>query len=138
MSYLPGVPDMGPAPVAPMAAGAAGSKGMPHGIAGLANKVGKPGRSEQIRTIGVKGAGNTSIGGGNPALHSLGQYGKNASKVLGNLDGAQAPKPTDHPGVREIRGGAGQMRRNAVSGGLAEGRISSRGTPSSFNMTDEE
>lgn len=60
MALLPGVPNVGPAPVSPMA-----------------HSAGKPGKTEHLGSVvGRTGKGLTNIGGGDSALHSLNHYGK--------------------------------------------------------------
>lgn len=58
MAYLPGVPDVGPAPVSPTGGG-------------------KALKTEQLGSVvGRTGKGLTTVGGGDSAAHSLNHYGK--------------------------------------------------------------
>jgi hypothetical protein len=102
MAYLPSVPDTNPA--------------SDTGIAGIARKVGKPGRMQRLGTvIGVPGAGSSTGTGGDPALHSLGHYGKEGSPLGVPLPGT-AP-PSSHSGSRLIQGGS--IGRHVKKGGLS-------------------
>jgi hypothetical protein len=111
MAYLPGVPDTG-------------SSG---GIAAVARSVGKPGRTQHLGSVvGRRGAGMSSIGGGDPGLHSVNHYGKTAPPLLGGgLTGGV--NPTAHAGVKMIRGGSGGIRSNVREGGLGPGKMSTPG-----------
>ena len=137
MSLLPGVPNMGPAPVSPTikVAGKA-SLGGPTGIAKTAQTAGKPGNTENLGSlIGRMGKGLTSAGGGNPAAHSISQYGKGISGIAGGTD------PTAHAGAKLIRGTAAGP--HVKRGGLGSGpqgmpganSPSSSGDPGSSNAS---
>lgn len=96
MAYLPDVPDAGPEPVSP---------------------TGKAKRTEHIDTVvGRRGAGLTSVGGGDPGMHSLNHYGKRGSPLM------------------NIRGGMGQMGKRVKYGGLGPGKLSQPG-PSNTNYS---
>jgi len=110
MGYLPGAPDMV----------------KPQGIAATAQSVGKPARTQQLGSVvGRRGAGLTSIGGGDPGMHSLNHYGKNGSPSLGPA--SSGVNPTAHAGVKMIRGGSGQMGSRIRQGGLGPGKMSTPG-----------
>ena len=108
MSLLPGVPNMGPAPVSPTIkmAGKA-SLGGPSGIAKTAHAAGKPGNTENFGSVvGRMGKGISAIGGGNALAHSINHYGKGGPQVPGmqGLDGSAGIQPTAHAGASMIRG----------------------------------
>lgn len=137
MSYLPGVPDMGPAPVSPtISTHTSVGKGGPQGIAAVASGVGKASRTQHLGSlIGRAGAGSTAAGGGNPLAHSIGHYGKTppATPLLGGSAGmAGGVDPTAHAGAVMIRGGKGQMRSHIREGGLGAGQM---GMPGSANTS---
>ena len=127
MSLLPGVPNMGPAPVSPtIATPGKSAMGGPSGIAKIAQGVGKPGNTEHLGSIiGRTGKGMTSLGGGNSGAHSFSQYAKQpAAGALmgGELAGSSnGVNPTAHPGAKMIRGGGGGMRSHIRQGGLGAG-----------------
>lgn len=132
MSLLPGVPDVGPKPVSPTISGGAKiSQGAPQGIAATANSVGKPGNTEHLGSIiGRTGKGLTSAGGGDPAMHSMSHYGKNAPSGLGGGVGQPAGgvDPTSHGGMSAIRGGS--MGKHVRKDGLGAGKT---GMPAAAN-----
>lgn len=140
MSYLPGVPNMGPAPVSPtIKSGASIGKGKPTpGPSAAAHSVGKPGNTQHIGSIfGKPGAGGSSVGGGNPAAHSSGNYGK----LLGGQQMAGGVDPTAHKGAQMIKGQSGTMRSHIREGGLGPGKMSTPGpsnTDYSMNSGDTE
>lgn len=124
MALLPGVPNVGPAPVSPtVKVGAKVSLGKPaSGISAAAHSVGKPGNSEHFGSVvGRTGKGLTALGGGSSAAHSLNQYGK-SSQLEGGVD------PTQHAGVSQIRGGGmGKLNPHVRQGGLGPGKMSTPG-----------
>lgn len=88
MAYLPGVPDAGPSPVDPT------SKA----------------KVEHIDSVvGRRGAGLTTLGGGDAGMHSLNHYGKRGSPLM------------------NIRGGTGQMSKRIKYGGLGPEKLSRPG-----------
>lgn len=127
MSYLPGVPDMGPKPVSPTVPGGANTTvGKPSGIAQVANSVGKPGNTQHLGSVvGRTGKGMTSVGGGDPLAHSVSQYGKTGAGT----------NPTAHGGAKQIRGLSGTMRQGVRSGGLGPERLGMPG-PSDTNYSN--
>lgn len=127
MSYLPGVPNMGPAPVSPVSTGANTTVGKPGGIAAIAHGVGKPSNTQHLGSIiGLPGKGSTSVGGGDPMAHSLSQYMKTAG-------GAQ---PTAHAGVKNaIRGG--KMGPHVKRGGLGQGPMGMPGPDDNVNTSQD-
>jgi hypothetical protein len=133
MSYLPGVPNMGPKPVSPTVSVTKAGGGVGHsgGIGGLARSVGKPGNTEHLGSVvGRTGKGLTAVGGGNQAMHSLNNYGKaaKAPALLGGSQTAGGVDPTQHAGVKQIRGsGLGQISSRVRQGGLGPGRASTPG-----------
>jgi hypothetical protein len=138
MAYLPGVPDMGPAPVSPIVGSSKTPIGAPKGISAIAHSVGKPGHAQHLGNIvGTRGAGSTALGGGDPAMHSLGHYGKKAPPLLGGQ--TAGIDPTAHAGANMIRGGgANPMRSHIREGGLGPGKMSSPGGPGTqYNMAGD-
>lgn len=91
MSYLPGVPDMGPAPAN--------------------TTVGKQTATEHLGSVvGRTGKGMTSVGGGDPLAHSLNHYGKPAA--AGAMAGSKQVRglnSTARHGVRAGGLGPGRM-----------------------------
>lgn len=118
MAYLPGVPDMSPAPVSTSAV-------EPGQVAGGNKNV----RTQHLGSVvGQRGAGMSTITGGNAALHSLGHYGKNPPGWMGG----------DQTMVRDSSGG---VRRHVRQGGLGPGKMSAAGpsdTDYSMNSSDTE
>lgn len=119
MSYLPGVPDMGPAPVSPTPTGGAKSSlGAPKGISAIAHSVGKPGRTQNFGSVvGRTGKGISALGGGDQTAHSMNHYGKKAPALLGGSQMSGGVDPTAHAGSKVVRGG--NMRSHLRTGGLA-------------------
>lgn len=144
MAYLPGVPDVGPAPVSPVVGGGKTSLGAPGGISARAHAAGKPGNVEHLGNImpqgrnprSDSGGGFSSVGGGNPGLHSLGHYGKKAPPLMGGDQITGGVDPTAHPGVTMIRGGLGNPSRHVREGGLGPGRMSTPG-PDNTNYSQQ-
>lgn len=144
MSYLPGVPDMGPAPVSPtIKTPSSLGVGRPHGIAAVAHTVGKPGRTQDLGSVvGRTGKGISTLTGGDPLAHSMNHYGKAAPPAL--LGGSQMTggvDPTEHAGVKQVRGGSGGIRANPRTGGIGPGKMSTPGpsnTNYSMNSSDVE
>lgn len=101
--------------------------GQPTAIAATAQSVGKPGRTQHLGSVvGRRGAGLSSIGGGDPGNHSVNHYGKNGPPMMGGqMTGGV--NPTAHAGVKMIRGGSGGIRRNVREGGLGPGKMSTPG-----------
>jgi hypothetical protein len=144
MSYLPGVPDMGPAPVSPTISSPAKlGVGKPKGISAVAHSVGKPGNTQHLGSVvGRTGKGITALGGGSPAAHAVNNYGKKSTPGLlgGQLMGA-GKDPTAHAGATMIRGQSGAMRPHVRMGGLGPGKESTPGpsnTDYSMNSGDTE
>ncbi len=141
MAYLPGVPDVGPAPVSPTPhmnnAGVGRSGGT--AIGHLARSVGKPGHTEHLGSVvGRRGAGMSTGTGGNPGMHSLGHYGK-APPLLGGAQIEGGVDPTAHPGAKVIRGGSGAMRSHIMVGGLGPGKGSTPGpVDNTYGSMDSE
>lgn len=132
MAYLPGVPNVGPAPVSPtIKMSSAGGKGSSGGIAAIAGRAGKPGNTEHFGSVvGRTGKGISNLGGGSSAAHSLSQYGKaaKAPALLGGQQGAGGVDPTQHLGVKQIRGGGlGTINPRVKQGGLGPGFAGSPG-----------
>lgn len=143
MAYLPGVPNVGPAPVSPTVKIAPSiGVGRPHGIAAVAASVGKPGNTEHLGSVvGRTGKGISNLGGGDSALHSLNNYGKTpkAPALLGGSQGAGGIDPTAHMGTKMIRGGSGTMKRNIRSGGLGPGFAGAPGpSDTNYSMQSED
>jgi hypothetical protein len=141
MSYLPGVPNMSPAPVS---TAPAGGKGGTTGIAKIAATVGKPGRSQELGSMVGRHASGTSthITGGDPLAQSLQHYGKKPPAMLGGTLGGNATvDPTAHAGASMIRGGAGGIKPRGYLkyGGLGPGRMGAPGPNNTdYSMTDTD
>lgn len=141
MSYLPGVPDMGPKPVNPTLSGGANTTvGKPNGVAAVANSVGKPGNTQHLGSVvGRTGKGMTSIGGGDPLAHGMSHYGKKAPALLGGQQTAGGVDPTAHAGSKQIRGLSGTMRHGVRAGGLGPGRMGTPGqSDTNYSNTSED
>lgn len=143
MAYLPGVPNVGPAPVNPtISAPAHTSIGKPAGIAAVAHTVGKPGNTQHFGSVvGRTGSGISALGGGSSAQHSMNDYGKKPPALLGGEQMAGGMDPTAHKGASMIRGGSGGMRTHIREGGLGPGPMSTPGpsdTDYSMNSSDTE
>lgn len=145
MSLLPGVPNMGPAPVSTAAAGPTlrtpGSTGMgkPSGIAAIAAGVGKPGSTQHLGNLaGRSGKGISAITGGSPAQHMGNHYGKTAPALLGGQQMPGGVDPTAHAGANMIRGGSGAMRSHIRAGGLGPGPMSTAGDSTNYSMNNPD
>lgn len=137
MSYLPGVPDMRPAPVSPtIKSPASVTKGAPKGISAIAHSVGKPGSTQHLGSVvGKSGKGLNGLGGGSPAAHAMNNYGKQkAPGLIGGQQMAGGVDPTAHKGAQMVRGGSGGMRSHVRMGGLGPGKMSTPG-PSDSNYS---
>lgn len=114
----------------------------PTGIAKIAGSVGKPGRQQALGNLHTRGAPPV-ITGGDPLAHSLNQYGKNPPAALGGgampgMPGTTGVDPTQHPGVSQIRGGKGGMKKNARSGGLGPGPEATAGGDNNYDATSQD
>jgi hypothetical protein len=144
MSYLPGVPDMGPAPVSPtIKTSASLGVGKPKGISAVAHSVGKPGNTQHLGTVvGRTGKGITALGGGSPSAHAQNNYGKvKTPGLLGGQSMSPGTDPTAHAGAKMIRGQSGAMRSHVREGGLGPGKMSTPGPSNSdysMNSGDTE
>lgn len=143
MSLLPGVPNMGPAPVSPtMKMPSITSVGKSSGIAAVAGSVGKPGNTEHLGSVvGRTGKGISNLGGGSSLAHSMNAYGKKPPALLGGTQMAGGVDPTAHAGAKMIRGGSGGMRSHIRQGGLGPGSMGAPGpsdTNYSMNSGDTE
>ena len=133
MSLLPGVPNVGPAPVNPtIKVSGKASLGGPAGIAKVAQTAGKPGNTEHIGSVvGRTGKGISSLGGGSSLAHSASQYAKmpGAGAIMGGeIAGAGGVDPTKHAGATIVRGGA--MRSHLRTGGIGPGNMGAPGANS--------
>ena len=138
MSLLPGVPNMGPAPVSPTikVAGKA-SLGGPSGIAKTAQAVGKPGNTENFGSVvGRMGKGISAIGGGSSVAHSINHSGKNGPSFPGmeGMAGTGGVQPTAHAGASMIRGTS--MSQHIRKGALGPGKQGAPGPNSPNNSGD--
>jgi hypothetical protein len=107
------------------------------GIGNLARSVGKPGRQQPL----ARGE-RATITGGDPLAHSMGHYGKNqppafATMTTGMPD-ASAVDPTQHPGVKSIRGGEGGLKRNPREGALGPGKAGVPGGSNDYSMQSQD
>lgn len=137
MSYLPGVPDVGPAPVSPTGGQGGGIRVSPGSAKGHADKVfaksdGKGAKAEHLASPHAR----STITGGDPLARLMGHYGKATpaplqAMGLGLGSGAQ---PTMHPGATLVRGGKGQMRTHIFQGGLGPGRMGQPGNSTNYSM----
>lgn len=136
MSYLPGVPDDSPAPVSPVVGAAKIGAGHVTHIAAVAHAAGKPGRVEYRKTVvGHPGKGSSHVGGGKPIAHMMNHYGKKGPEMMG-ADMPTAVDPTQHPGVRMMRGSAaGRVEEHVRQGGLGPGRMSTPGKSGNYSQT---
>lgn len=143
MAYLPGVPDVGPAPgqssLAQPSIAKSSFSGVGHGgttgIGHLARSVGKPSRTEHLGTVvGRKGDGLTHITGGDPMQHMLNDYGKKAS--ISGLAGADIIHPTHHAGAKVIKGQGGGIRPHVKEGGLGPGKFGRPGGSGNYSQAD--
>lgn len=115
--------------------------GAPTSIAKTANAVGKPGRTQNLGNLHTGGA-RPAITGGDPLAHGLlNHYGKNPPSVLAGgsgMPGSTGVDPTQHPGVTQVRGGKGGMKKNARSGGLGPGPMSTPGGDNDYDATSQD
>lgn len=118
MPLLPPNPDVVQSPTVGSPAGQA-TRGAPSGIGAIAHEVGKPGATQHLGNItGRRGAGMSTLTGGDAAMHSMGHYGKDPPVLLG-MPSAPGADPTMHAGAARIRGvGGGGGVRKARQGGL--------------------
>lgn len=87
MAYLPGVPDVGPAPVSPPGGGKTIA------VQHLGSVVGRTGK------------GLTTVGGGDPIAHSLSHYGKPGKNAIrGGKMGSHVKKGGLGPGAQGMPG----------------------------------
>jgi hypothetical protein len=146
MAYLPGVPNVGPAPVGPSLPVASHvDVGSHTGIAKTATTVGKPGNTQHLGSVvGRTGKGLTAVGGGNPMNHSMNAYGKNglpAPATNGASVGGESMggvSPTAHKGAQIIRGGGGGVRAHVKEGGLGPGKMGMPGPSDSFTDPSQD
>lgn len=143
MSYLPGVPNMGPAPIGPtIKVPSSVSVGKPSGIAAVAHGAGKPGNTQQLGSVvGKTGKGLTGIGGGNQAAHALNHYGKAPPPGISGMTGGSTVKPISEAGAgtRMIKGSGGGIRPHIRQGALGPGRMGAAGpSDSNYSQTSED
>lgn len=143
MAYLPGVPNMGPAPVGPsLPVASKATVGAPKGIAATAAKVGKPGNTEHFGSVvGRTGKGISGIGGGSTSAHSQNHYGKSGMPAPPQLGGSQVEggvDPTKHAGATIIRGQSGGIRAHVRQGGLGPGQLGMPGPSDSFTDSSQD
>lgn len=142
MSYLPGVPNAGPAPVSPMAGGMKASRGGPStGIAKTAASVGKPGRTQHMGSLTTtmpRATPRTSVTGGDPMAHSMGQFGKSFSMPGSGMSGGSGVDPTQHAGVSQVKGGMGGMGRRIKQGALGPGKAGAVGPNATSGTSDTD
>jgi hypothetical protein len=103
----------------------------PQGIAGIAHSVGKPGRKQQ------PGFSAQRITGGDPTMHSLGQYGKNPPALLGAAP-MPGSSPIAHAGMRMMQGSGGQQSRHIRYGGFGPGKMGAMGTSGNYSMSNNQ
>jgi hypothetical protein len=144
MAYLPGVPNVGPAPVGPSLPVASHvDVGTHTGIAKVATTVGKPGNTQHLGSVvGRTGKGLTGVGGGNPMNHMQNHYGKSGLPAAptdgASVGGQSVGDPTQHAGSRTIRGEAGGIRAHVREGGLGPGQLGMPGPSDSFTDTSQD
>ncbi len=130
MALLPGVPNVGPAPVqvAPHSSSAVGI-GKQTGIAKIAAGAGKPHNTQHLGNLtspSPRATPRTSLTPGNPGARKLGQYGK-APGLVGGGQGDGDTDVTQHPGAKMVRGGMGGIKPHVREGGLGPGKMSTPG-----------
>lgn len=140
MSYLPGVPNVDPAPAghATIQAPAKIGVGKQTGIGKIAGTVGKPGNTQHINNIGQPNhsKGIANITGGDAGLHSLNHYGKRTVGQTGAaLVGGSFSPVSEHAGTNVVRGGSGGMGRHVKEGGLAPGKYFKPGDSSNYSQS---
>jgi hypothetical protein len=144
MSYLPGVPNVGPAPVGPSLPVASHvDVGSHTGIAKTATTVGKPGNTQHFGNVtGRMGKGLTALGGGDPSNHAQNHYGKSglpAAPTDGASLGGQSVggvSPTQHAGMKEIRGTSAGP--HVKRGGLGPGPMGTPGPSDAFTDPSQD
>lgn len=109
------------------------------GIAKIAESVGKPGRQQALGSPHRSAA--PAITGGNPVAGTLmHNYAKNPPAALAatGMPGTTGVDPTTHPGVSQVRDGKGGMKKNARSGGLGPGPMSTPGGDNNYDATSQD
>lgn len=113
----------------------------PTGIAKIAGSVGKPGRQQALGSPHMSAP--PTITGGNPVAGTLmHNYAKSPPAPLASgssgMPGTTGVDPTAHAGMSIIRGGKGGMKKNARSGGLGPGPMSTPGGDNNYDATSQD
>lgn len=84
--------------------------------------------SHQQDLVGAHSGMRSTITKGDPMSRAMNQYGKNhdaTSTLMGSSFGSGLPHSGSNTGLKQIRGGTGQMRR--IRGGLGPGKTGQAG-----------